>query len=63
MKATAGGLTFESDSWLRLVREVMAATGVRISGNEVHTVANQLSRGVSAVLPRGVIIKPEGARE
>lgn len=63
MKATAGGRTFESDSWLRLVREVMFATGVRISKNEMDTVANQLSRGVSAVIGGGVLIKPEGARE
>lgn len=63
MKATAGGRTFESDSWLRLVREVMLATGVRISRNDAHAVANQLSRGVSAVIGGGVIIKPEGARE
>lgn len=63
MKATAGGRTFESDSWLRLVREVMLATGVRISRNDAHAVANQLSRGVSAVIGGGVIIKPEGSRE
>lgn len=63
MKATAGGRTFEADSWLRLVREVMIATGARVSGNEAQAVANQLSRGVSAVLPKGVIIKPEGSRE
>ena len=63
MRATAGGRSFEADSWLRLVREVMLATGVRISRNETHAVASQLSRGVSAVIGRGVIIKPEGARE
>lgn len=63
MKATAGGQSFEADSWLRLVREVMLATGARISRNEAHAVANQLSKGVSAVIGQGVIIKPEGARE
>lgn len=63
MKATAGGRTFEADSWLRLVREVMIATGARVSRNESVVAAKQLSRGVSAVLSKGVVIKPEGARE
>mgnify|MGYP001577739789 FL=1 len=63
MKATAGGRTFESDSWLRLVREVMLVTGARVSRNEGIVAAKQLERGVSAVLTKGVVIKPEGARE
>jgi hypothetical protein len=41
----------------------MIATGARVSRNEGIVAAKQLERGVSVVLTKGVIIKPEGARE
>lgn len=62
MKATVGGWTFESGSWLGLVGEVLLAHGTRAPGDERHQAAKQLSKGVSVVIG-GVLIKPEGARE
>lgn len=62
MKATAGGRTFESDSWRGIVAEVLLAKGTRAPRQERELAASQLSRGITAVIG-GVLIKPEGARE
>lgn len=62
MKASVGGRTFESDSWLGIVAQVLLAKGTRAPYDERHLAAKQLSRGITAVIG-GALIKPEGARE
>lgn len=65
MKATANGRNYEDTSWAKIVARVILAENLgrgRVLRQEREGAANQLARGITAVVGH-VLIKPEGARE
>ena len=63
MKASAGGRSFEGDSWTGVLVAVLRAVGTqRTYSDERRDAARQLGKGYTIVIG-GVLIKPEGARE